>query len=69
MSDLHATISVYDILDQVAITALVYDLAQERGPSRLLLELRIQEPGVGRSDPELWLSDALAQLQLELGRE
>lgn len=69
MSDLHATISVYDILDQVAITALVFDLAEERGPSRLLLELRLQEPGVGRSDPAAWLGDALAQLSLSLGRE
>lgn len=60
---------MYDILDQVAITALVYDLAEERGPSRLLLEVRLQEPGVGRSDAALWLGDALAQLQLQLGLE
>jgi hypothetical protein len=68
VSDLHATISAFDLLDQVVITALVFDLDEERGPRRLVYELRVCQPGVGRSDPKEWLSDQLALLQLELGR-
>jgi hypothetical protein len=62
MSDLHASITVYDFLGDVYLGVRVYDLHQPWGPSRLVLEVAEVVQGEGLSDPREWVTDALTAL-------
>jgi len=66
MTDFHATISGYDVLDSVVYVVRVYDLDRPAGPLRLALDVRQTTPGVGESDALVWTSQLVAQLAAHL---
>lgn len=58
-----ATVSAYDALDAVVVTAHVRqygDVPEE--PSSIVFECTTSLPGTGESDPRQWLVDALVGL-------
>lgn len=66
MSQLVATIHVFDSHDRVAYKVVVREFGRPRGATRTVLELQGFPRGRGETDPGTWLAtalrDALAQL-------
>jgi len=63
----HATITAYDYLDKVGVTANVYEDAPlgERGP-RVVYHKVATVQGSGEDNPEQWLRDAVITLLEEM---
>lgn len=59
----YATMSAWDMLDKVHVSASVHDLPRAPGEAApLVLEVSTTVQGVGESDERVWLRDALIAL-------
>jgi hypothetical protein len=62
MSDLHASVTMYDFLSDIYVGLRVYDLHEPVGPSRLVFEAAEVFPGEGVDDAHDWVRNCLIAL-------